>query len=66
MPVDERGLIQSGLQMAVGQLDDCLRLVVSYHMGWSDLHGQEVNRRRGQVNSFCTSATGGAGGGVLG
>jgi geranylgeranyl diphosphate synthase type I len=40
--VDEHRIIQSGLRMAVGQLDDRLRLVVSYHMGWSDLQGREV------------------------
>jgi geranylgeranyl diphosphate synthase type I len=42
MSVDEHRIIQSGLRMAVGQLDDQLRLVVSYHMGWSDPQGREV------------------------
>ena len=46
--VDEHRILQSGLRMAVRQLDDRLRLVVSYHMGWSDPEGRAVAANGGK------------------
>src|SRR5947209_14401408 len=42
IPVDEHRVIQSALRAAVGRLDDHLRPVVSYHMGWSDPQGRAI------------------------
>jgi geranylgeranyl diphosphate synthase, type I len=43
-----RGLIQRGLQDAVGRLDPSLAQVIAYHLGWRDQQGNEVDQPGGK------------------
>jgi geranylgeranyl diphosphate synthase type I len=44
-----RELITPMLHTMVDRLDPAIRLVVSYHLGWCDEHGQPVNSNGGKV-----------------
>ena len=44
-----RGLIQLGLQEAVGRLAPSLQRVAAYHLGWRDPDGNEVERPGGKA-----------------
>jgi geranylgeranyl diphosphate synthase, type I len=44
-----RGLIQAGLQDAVGRLAPSLQRVAAYHLGWRDQDGHEVEQPGGKA-----------------
>lgn len=44
-----RGLIQAGLQDAVGRLAPSLQRVAAYHLGWRDRDGHEVEQPGGKA-----------------
>jgi geranylgeranyl diphosphate synthase type I len=44
-----RGFVAPALRRAVERLDPFTRLVVSYHLGWSDQHGQPIEANPGKT-----------------
>jgi geranylgeranyl diphosphate synthase type I len=44
-----RGLVAPALRLAVERLDPFTRLVVSYHLGWSDEHGTPIAANPGKA-----------------
>ena len=44
-----RGLVAPALRLAVARLDPFTRLVVSYHLGWTDEHGTPTTANPGKT-----------------